>query len=448
MTEQHPNAPKPDDTSMIREKPRNVDAERALLGSVLLDQRTITETGTIVTASQFWRESHRVIWATMLELVEEDTDIDVITLGEKLDAKGKLEKAGGPNMLVRLSNEVPSSANAKQYARIVREHYMRRQMIDECEIVSSGLYETDGIDSDVAADRLSKLCQRVTRGLVGDDDPSIKRHTQDWFERLEKLSRSETASGFPTGIVPIDELLGGGLQMQRLTSIAALPKMGKSKLAFSIMGQLVLEHGFAADVWYTDGPGYAIPREMATWSGTKLSTGELENPRVLDEFQWAQLTKEVGTIKGLDVNVYDKGTPHIRDIPLLVVVDYLQNTTAGHKGSSAERLNISDASRTLAALRTDHPNLTIIALMQFNRSAAERAIPSPHDLHGSSQLEKDLDHLLILHRPAELDDDAGEDEKRRGIIWHAMTKHGATGKRFMYCDLGKNNFAGPENRYD
>jgi len=264
----------------------------------------------------------------------------------------------------------------------------------------------------------------------------------------------------PTGIEPFDDLTGG-IHLQRFTGVAARPGMGKSKLVFCITHELVTEHGFAADIWYTDGAGYAIPREMAIKGAKSIDSRMLERPKLLDEYQWAQLTSQVATIKDLPINIYQRGTPHIRDIalttkarladldgqPMVLVVDYCQNVTAGHTGGSAERLNITDVSRTLAALRTDHENLTVIGLLQFNKQADSRSIPLPGDLYGSSQLEKDLDHLLIFHRPDEKNEEATIEDKREGILWHAKTKHGPSGKRLMYCDLGKNVFAGMDDRH-
>src|SRR5699024_10011305 len=134
--------------------------------------------------------------------------------------------------------------------------------------------------------------------------------------------------------------------------------------------------------------------------------------------------------------------------PLVLVVDYLQNCTAGHSGPSAERLNITDCSRALAALRTDYPNIIVLCLLQFNRQGAHREMPMPADLYGASQLEKDLDRLFIFRRPAELREDARPEEKRKGILWHALTKHGPTGQIAMFSDLARNRFESLESRYE
>jgi replicative DNA helicase len=447
-------------TDDIKEPPHDDNAEKALIGCVLLDNRVIAEVGDTIRAKMFYRESHRHIWRSIIGLADEGEDVDVVTLCSKLDDIGRLDKVGGANVIARLSNEVPSTANAKSYARIVREMYMRREMLAVVSDVQHNLYKQDGMDSEKAADKLTQACQLVTQTTVDDEDPSFKRHAGDWIERIEAIYRGEDMGGIPTGIEPYDDLTGG-MFMQRFTGIAGLPGIGKSKLAFRIVEELVSEHGFAADIWYTDGAGWAIAREMAVARSGALDTTVLENPKLMNEHQWADLTKQIAHIKDMPGRVFQKGTPHIRDIalttkarlaeigdqPMVLVVDYCQNVTAGHSGANAERLNITDVSRTLAALRTDHENLTVIGLMQFTKAAENKAIPTPGDLYGSSQLEKDLDHLLIFHRPDEKDEEATQEDKRAGILWHAKTKHGPSGKRMMYCDLGKNIFAELDDRY-
>lgn len=443
------------DANDIQLPPHNEQAEASLVGAVFLDNRIMLEAGKIVTHQDFWRESHRVIWRAFEELHELDRTIDVVTVGDYLDDHGKLDKVGGANVLVRFSNDVPSTAGAKSWAETVREKALRRKVLAEAQDVARGI-QSGELDADKATEMLGKTIQSVSTVSGQGEDPSIKSVAKRWFNRLEAIQSGELTPGFVTGIEPLDDLLcGNGPALQRYIGMAALPKMGKSKLAFSAVGELCERHGFAGDIWYTDGPDFHFVRENVSRKA-RVDVRKLEDTKLLTEAEWPRVIQHLGTVKDWDVNVHAEGTPHIRDIvlttrarlaeadgkPFVLCVDYLQNCDAGHTGSSAERLNITDTSRALAALRTDYPNLLIIALMQFNREGGKREMPRYTDLYGASQIEKDVDHLFILHRPGELDEQATEQDKRKGILWHCLTKHGPTGQKAVHCELEYSSFSG------
>lgn len=440
--------------------PQDIEAEKAVLEAVMLDNRIIHDVAGRIGVGAFYDERHRNIWRAMMALAADDEAIDLLTIKARLVDQGIGDKVATRDIL-GVSNTIPAAANVGRYVDRLVELDGRRRIYATTRRLNEQILGA-GLDCEEAVEELAAVIDSVSRkSEEGEADPSIDRHTKEWLNRLEKMYSGETSQGISTGIAVLDRLLGGGFAMQRMVGVAALPKMGKTKLALSILGHLALEHEFAADVWYTDGPGWAISRELIAWK-SGVPTDRMEAPQRLSTDQWRDLIGIAPDVQESAINVYPKGTPHIRDIkmrtkarlsrlgdkPMVLVVDYLQNCTAGYSGPGSERLNITDCSRELAALRTDHDNLLVIVLLQFNREATKRDMPSWTDLYGASQLEKDLDHLLIFHRPAELDDHADAKEKRKGILWHALTKHGPTGRSPMFCDLSVNQFAALEDRYE
>jgi replicative DNA helicase len=249
----------------------------------------------------------------------------------------------------------------------------------------------------------------------------------------------------------VDDVAQTSFSPGKLVGIAALPKMGKSRLAAAIAGHMVSEHGFTGSVWYTDGAGWHWPRDqIARRAG--ISTSKLDNPRMMGEHDWARVTAQVQEVKEWPVHIHARGRPHIRDIMLstkqrlaehpdrvhVLVVDYVQNVTAGIRGD--KRANVDAAIDGLRELRTDHPNLLILALMQFNRGASQKSIPSWTDLKESSTLEQALDSLFIFHRPAMLDDNASAEDKKKGILWLALTKFDEPKRKALRCDLARLKF--------
>lgn len=441
-------------TDDVKLPPHNEDAERNVLGSIMLNNDVLLEVQPICEPAHFYRESHRCIARAIWSLSEDGEPVDVTTVLARLDTMGQVERAG-QNAVVRLANDVPSSANAASYAKIVRELHDRRRMIRVCESTTSRLYgSADEYDSECASDDVMAVAQAVRAGRTAETDYSIKAHLREEFNRIERLTRGEGMPHFKTGIPAIDdnEDFVDNFTDSKIIGIAAKPKMGKSKLANRISGHWVQNHGFACDQWYCDGRGshWGVDNisRLANVDSRKLT----RRPGTMSEAEWSRVTKFFGEVSHWDVTNYNIGSPHIRDIvlttkkrladlngekPLVLVVDYMQKVQADADSDEGVKRKVIEE---LCALRTDNKNLVILMLAQFNRGSNQQAMPRPDQLKGSSAIEQGLDSLYIWHRPKLYDVDAEPDEKNKGLLWLALTKFTSPGVAKLYADMSTSQF--------
>lgn len=451
-------------TDSIRLPPHSDPTERDLLGCLILDGDQWHNVAPIIEPKMFYRETHRIVARVMWRLFDEGKPVDTTMILDRLDSAGKLGKVP-QKIVIRLADQVPSSVNAGSYAKVVREYYDQRRMIQACEDTTARLYASNGeYDSESASDDVMAVAQSVRTGATEGRDYSIKAHQQRWYDDLEAKFHGRK-SNIDLGLDVVNEVLQHSVQMQRLIGLLALPKVGKSRLAAAMAGDLA-SRGWSVDSWYSDGVGQHWVRDNVSRL-SKISTSKLDRPRLLEENEWARVLKAMHEVKSWDVNVYDKGQPNIRDIvlttkarlaetdaPLLLVVDYVQNCTADE---DTELARLNAVLHGLRALRTDHQNLLVLALGQFNRSAKGRAIPQPRDVKGSSLWEEALDHMLIYHRPALYEENVGKDGQivdivpdkdalKEGILWHALSKHSEVDRCRVFSDLAISKFEPWSNR--
>ena len=410
-----------DDRTGLRIPPHSLEAEMALLGSIVLRPDAIYEVLDMVIPASFYFEKHKTVYETMLELFSKHQPIDILSLSSRLKEKELLERIGGATYLSELSSAVPSSANAKHYAEIVMKKYMMRQLIEASEFLSHlGFNEAGELEE--ILDQAEKKVFDITERFAGSARfRDLLPLLHEAFERFEKLSSAEhELRGVPTGFKSLDDILGG-FQNSDLIIIAARPSVGKTALALDIARRTASTHQTPVGIFSLEmSADQLVDRIVAAQSrtdssiirkGIRTQTGTwrddvFKNIRdALDE-----LSRTPIYIDDQPGNTIMKMRSAARKLKIekglkLLVVDYLQlmaPSTARVNDSMVQQ--VTEISRSLKHLAREL-NIPVIALSQLSRAVETRGgKPKLSDLRDSGSIEQDADLVMFIH--------SGEDDIR------------------------------------
>jgi replicative DNA helicase len=391
----------------LRLPPQSVEAEEAVLGGILLDNRALDRANEILTHDDFYRESHRRIFRALNDLDERHERADVITLTECLKRRGDLEAVGGAAQVAELVERIATAANVELYARIVKDKSILRSLMEAgTDIAATAAVGTGDVEQflDDAERRIFEISERRVRPAF----TRIEAIIVDSIKTIEALyERKEAVTGVPTGFFEIDRLTSG-LQPAELIIIAGRPSMGKSALATNIA-----QHAAAA----TRKPVAMFSLEMSKESlvlrmlcsearvdSTKVRTG------YLSEQDFPRLAMAAGRLADLPFFIDDSPTISVLELRAkarrlmresglgLIIVDYLQLMRA-HKDVDNREQEISLVSRSLKALAKEL-NVPVVALSQLNRAVEQRADKRPlmADLRESGAIEQDADVIAFIYR--------------------------------------------------
>ena len=220
--------------------PQNLEAEQSLIGSILIDQEAMLKIGDIIHAEDFYRDSHRIIFDCVLDLYERHDPIDILTVGNRLEEKGKIQQIGGRAYLVELSNAVPTSAHIVHYAQIVQKKASLRRLIEAATHITKLGYAEES-DIDVTLDEAERTLFTVSQNLTKNTFVPISRVLSEAFDRIDELHRERgKLRGVPTGYRELDDLLAG-LQKSDLLILAARPSVGKTAFAMDVARNVALK---------------------------------------------------------------------------------------------------------------------------------------------------------------------------------------------------------------
>ncbi len=387
--------------------PHNIEAEQAVLGAVLLDNEALYRVMEIIRSDDFYRPAHRLIYESLLELLDKNEPIDLLTLTNHLNGRGELENIGGRAALAMLVEGVPTAASVGPYATIVREKSVLRQLINVAnDIVEQGYRETGHIDDFV--DQAEKRIFDIAQNKVRQPFYKISDVVRDTYAKIEEqFERKEAVTGLPTGFVDLDRMTAG-LQPSDLIIVAGRPSMGKTALALNIAINACRARKVPVAVFSLEMSKEQLVQRLlcvdARVDASKLRTGFLSRD------DWARITDAAGNLSETPLFIDD--TPAITSLAIrakarrlhrehglgLVVVDYLQLMRGAGRVESRER-EISEISMSLKALAKEL-NIPVIALSQLNRMVENRRPPIPQlaDLRESGAIEQDADVIAFIYR--------------------------------------------------
>lgn len=424
----------------IKIQPQDLDAEKSVLGSLLLDEDAIFDIAEYLRPEHFYPTKHQKIFEAILALFEQRDPIDMVTLPAQLKKMKALKEIGGTSYLAELVNFTPTSAHIKKYAEMIKESYTRRELAKASTKIAELAYDEES-SSESVLDRAEQLLYSVSKDTIKKDYFHIKDVLAITFEKLDEIHKNKgKLRGVPTGFPTLDKRTNG-FQENNLIILAARPSVGKSSLGVNIAQFAATQKGVPVAYFSLEMSMEEIAdRMLSAQAGLdmfKIKTGNMTK----EEF--AMLGEAYGALA--EAPVYIEDTPGISALELrtkarrlklenniqMVIVDYLQLMKG--RGLDSRAQEVSEISQALKNLAREL-KIPIIALSQLNRAVESRGGgPQLSDLRESGALEQDADMVIFLHRP--------DDENRQHIELHiAKHRNGPTGKIDLY-------FKGEQTRF-
>jgi len=417
-------------TQHLKVPPNSIEAEQSLLGGLMLDHKSWDKVADVVTASDFYRKDHRLIFSAIAALAESANPSDVVTVSEWLDNNSQLEEAGGLEYLATLANETPGAANARSYAKILRERSMLRSLISAGNEISGAAFNTDGRSAAEIVDDAERLVFEIaesgSRGKSG--FKALKEILPEAVDRIDLLHQSDgDITGISTGYTEFDKLTAG-LQPGDLIIIAGRPSMGKTTLAVNIAENAAIGSKVPTAIFSMEMPAQQLAFRMISSLG-RVDQTHLRTGRFPDE-DWSRINTAVQLMSEAPIFIDDTAGLSPTEIRArarrlqrehglgLIVIDYLQlMSVPGNKENRATE--ISEISRSLKALAKEL-SVPVIALSQLNRSVEQRTDKRPvmSDLRESGAIEQDADMIAFIYR----EEVYNQDSPRKGIADIAIAK--------------------------
>lgn len=436
--------------------PQNIDAEKSLLGAVLIDEETLADISEHVTFKDFYERRHSIIYGAMMRLYEKHRPVDLLTLTEELKSKKELDTIGGSAYLTELTNYVPTSAHAEAYAELVAQKAVRRRLIK-----ASGEISELGFDEETTTQELLEKAEAelfsVSDQSLKQDLVSIESILTESFDRMEELHRNKGAlRGVRTGYRDLDNMTAG-LQRSDLIILAARPAMGKTTLVTNLAYNVATVAKQPVLFFSLEmSKEQLVDRMLADASGVdawNIRTGNLSD----DDF--SKLSEAMGELAEAPIFIDDtpgltvlemrtKARRAMHENPLgLIIIDYLQ-LMQGSGGSNGNRVQeVSEISRGLKLIAREL-NVPVIALSQLSRSVESRSpqIPQLADLRESGSIEQDADIVMFIYREAYYNPETERENITDLII--AKHRNGPTGKVELYFHPERLRFMSLDHKHD
>jgi replicative DNA helicase len=395
----------------LKVPPNSMQAEQAVLGSLMLDNQTWDSVADKLIESDFYRRNHQLIFRVIEELAEQQMPFDIVTLSDSLKSMGELDNVGGLPYLIMLVEDTPTAANVLAYATIVKDRSVLRQLIHVGTEISNSAFNPEGRETSELLEnaerqvfKIAEQRQRNQGGFI-----SIKPLLAQTVAKIERLYGQEgSVTGASTGFTDFDQLTSG-LQPSDLVIVAGRPSMGKTTIAMNMAENVALNSNMPVLVFSMEMPGDALAMRMMSSLGRidqhKVRTGKL------DDDDWPRLTSAISLLANTKLFIDD--TPALSPTELrarsrrvarehgqigLIVVDYLQLMQSPSSGDNRVQ-QISDISRGLKALAKEL-NTPVVALSQLNRNLEQRPNKRPQmsDLRDSGAIEQDADLIVFVYR--------------------------------------------------
>jgi replicative DNA helicase len=438
--------------NLSRLPPQNLEAEKFVLGSLLIDQNTIIKIADTLNPEDFYKDNHGTIFAAMKELYGHREPIDILSLTSKLEEKGKLEAVGGRSYIANLANSVGTASNVVYYAELIqRKATLRRLITAASEISQLGFEEDEEIDK--ILDNAEQMLFNVSQKFLRQSFQPIDTLLNEAFDRIDELHKqSGKLRGLTTGFTDLDNILAG-LQKSDLIILAARPSVGKTSLAMDIARQTAVINKIPVGVFSLEmSKEQLVDRMLCAEAGVslwKMRTGKLSDRDDSDDF--SKIGQAMGVLAETPIFIDDSASANIMEIRTkarrlqmehklgLIVIDYLQ-LMAGRASHGDNRVQeVAEITRGLKALAREL-NIPVLALSQLSRAVEQTkpAIPRLSHLRESGSIEQDADVVMFIYRKAA---DRGyqieeltEAEKSVAQVYVAKHRNGPVGRVDLFFD--------------
>jgi len=424
--------------------PYSIEAEKALLGCILLDKEVIFRIADILRPEDFYRGIHQEIYKVFLELFEKGENIDLLSVSERLKEKGLLEEIGGVSYLSELLNSVVTPVNAPNYAKIVKKKAALRELLSASyDLQKLVLQESEELE--ILLDKAEKRVFSIAQKSLTHKFIPVKNVLKETWERIETLTRmGPRVRGIPTHFQSLDNLLAG-LQKSDLIILAARPSLGKSALAINIAANVAVFEKIPVGIFSLEMSKDQIVDRLISSIGEidlwRLRTGKLSSEGEPNDFD--KISQAMSILSEAPVYIDDSPSPNILQIKAmcrrlqaekglgLVVIDYIQLMQPLNSDASPVE-QVSEISRSLKALAREF-DIPVLAISQLSRAVERRTPPRPRlsDLRQSGTLEQDADVVMFIYR-----EDKYFDTGQKGVAEVIVAKHrnGPVGQVQLYFD--------------
>lgn len=438
--------------------PQNLEAEQSLLGSLLIDKNAIIKIADIISAEDFYKESHQLIFESVTELFSRHEPIDILSVGSRLEEKKKLEQIGGRGYLAELTNTVPTSSHVIHYANIVKKKATLRRMLNAANEIVESVYGENEDDVEKLLDKAEQKLFGVSQKYLKQIFIPIKNILAEAFDRIDELHREKgKLRGVPTGFTELDKLLAG-LQKSDLIIIAARPSVGKTSLALDIARQVAIKEKIPTGIFSLEmSKEQLVDRMLCAEAGVdlwKMRTGRLSDKN--EDGDFPRIGHAMGSLSEAPIFIDDSATANIMEIRTkarrlqaehglgLIIVDYLQLMES--RGRTDNRVQeVAEITRSLKAISREL-NIPVLALSQLSRAVemSTPAIPKLSHLRESGSIEQDADVVMFIYRKSTdrsfKPDEIPPEEKNIAEIHIAKHRNGPTGLIKLFFDEQRVSF--------
>ena len=427
--------------------PQNTEAEQCLLGCLMLDKDAIVKVVDSIKSEDFYKGAHQDIYQAMAELYERSEPIDILSVSARLKAKNRLEEIGGSAYLTSLINTVPTATHVSNYAKIVRQKKILRDLISASEEIGLSAFD-ESEEVDVLLDKAEKTVFSIGQRSLTQAFLPIREILSDTFERLDELSKNTgKMRGVPTGFTDLDKILGG-LQKSDLVILAARPSMGKTSLALDIARNVAVFENQPVGLFSLEMSKDQLADRLLA-STANINLWNMRNGRLTSD-DYSRLQHAMGSLSDAPLYIDDAGSVNILQIRAmarrlqankglsLIVIDYLQLMEPMNRFQSAVQ-QVTENSRALKMLAKEL-NVPVLVLSQLSRAVEARVpqIPRLADLRESGAIEQDADVVMMIYR----EDKYNENSLSKNIAKVLIEKHrnGPTGGLDLYFDENRVSF--------
>lgn len=396
----------------LRVPPHSLEAESSVLGGLLLDNAAWDRVADLVTDTDYYRLEHQLIYGAIAALINQNKPADVITVFEQLTGQGKAEQVGGLSYLNSLAQYVPSAANIRRYAEIVRERAILRKLVSASDDIATSAFNPKGRP---VANILDEAEQKIFH--IGEEGSRMKQGFQsmnslvvDLLDRVQEMADNPNdITGVPTGFIDLDRMTSG-LQAGDLVVLAARPSMGKTAFAINIAEHVALNEGLPVAVFSME-MGAAQLAVRIVGSIGRIHQGHLRTGKLSDD-EWPRLTEAIEKLRNVSLHIDESAGLKPSELRAnarrlarqcgklgLIVVDYLQLMTGSQSDGENRATELGEISRGLKMLAKEL-QCPVIALSQLNRSVETRTDKRPmmSDLRESGAIEQDADIIMFIYR--------------------------------------------------
>jgi len=398
--------------ALQRVPPQNIEAEEAVIGSMLIEQSAVISALEMLTPDDFYKENHRIIFRQMAEIADKLQPVDLVTLSDALRAEGALDKIGGAAELARLANFVPTAANVEYYAKIVSEKATLRRLIGAATQIAATAYSSQ-YEVDEILDKAEESIFRISQGRTDHGYIQLKDVLVEAMEKLEYLASNKgDVIGLPSGLSDLDNLTLG-FQPSDLIILAARPSVGKTSLGLNIARNVAIKADCTVIIFSLEMSREQVAQRLLC-SESAINSQKLRSGFISGDDEWRRLSIALGRLG--EAKIFIDDTPGISVMELrakarrvkaehglgLVVIDYLQLMRARKQENRQQE--ISEISRSLKGLAREL-NVPVIAMSQLSRAVEQRQDRRPmlSDLRESGAIEQDADVVMFLYTDPELE---------------------------------------------